>query len=384
MKSFDVRSLMSAAWLSLPKPTGMLLVTLFGSVALQGCVLPRSGPLLSEVQAAHENKNIVLVPVTAELARESRGPDTENFPPAFQSVQPFAYDRFVPGDGIQITIWENDGLGVFTPGPNGATNLGELIVDQSGDIYLPYSGKVRAQGLTPAQLRNAVLTHLSRLTTGADVSVQPTTHKGQTVTIQGDLTKPGVYPLGPDMARLSGLLSLSLPNQTNPEQLAVTVRRNGQSASVRLADIYRDQADDIVLRPGDSVVVHDILEHMIVLGAAGTQGQIKLSKRNYSVLDALADSRGLSDPLANPRAVFLMRLQSNKDTVANANSSDRPPVVYQFDFTQPAQIALAREFAVHNGDAIYISDAPFTQVQKVLSAFSATLGTARSVSALAN
>ena len=45
---------------------------------------------------------------------------------------------------------------------------------------------------------------------------------------------------------------------------------------------------------------------------------------------------------------------------------------------------LAGEFVVRDGDAILISDAPFTQVQKLLSTFSATLGTARSVSALSN
>jgi polysaccharide export outer membrane protein len=47
--------------------------------------------------------------------------------------------------------------------------------------------------------------------------------------------------------------------------------------------------------------------------------------------------------------------------------------VYQFDLTRPEQIALAREFAVHEGQALYISDAPFTQVQKVLSAFRVTM-----------
>ncbi len=48
-------------------------------------------------------------------------------------------------------------------------------------------------------------------------------------------------------------------------------------------------------------------------------------------------------------------------------------MVYQFDLTRPEQVALAREFTVQEGQAIYISDAPFTQVQKVLSAFRVTM-----------
>ncbi|MFX5057576.1 hypothetical protein ABTC93_20400, partial [Acinetobacter baumannii] len=78
-----------------------------------------------------------------------------------------------------------------------------------------------------------------------------------------------------------------------------------------------------------------------------------------SVLDALADARGLDDKTADPRSVFLF-------TPAQAGVDGKPdllPVVYQFDLTRAEQVALAREFSVHEGQAIYISDAPFTQVQ---------------------
>lgn len=383
MKSTDLRRGRFARRVSLSRPAAALFLALSGALTLQGCGLPRSGPLRSEVEAARDNSSIVLVPVTEELARASRGPDRASFPAAFLDAAPFEYERLATGDGVQVTLWEHDGLGLFAAGENGASNFGELIVDRTGDIYLPYVGKVRAQGLTPAQLRDAILRRLSRLVVGADVSVQATSSRGQTVTVQGDLMKPGVYPLGQDTARLSGLLGLAAPNQTNPEQLSVTVRRNGASGSVRLADIYRDPAADVALRPGDSIVVHGVVERLTVLGAVGVQGRVKLSRRNYTVLDALGDSRGLSDPLANPRAVYLLRRHSAQGSAA-AQPADTRPLVYQFDFTQPGQIVLAGEFVVQDGDAILISDAPFTQVQKLLSTFSATLGTARSISTLSD
>ena len=105
-----------------------------------------------------------------------------------------------------------------------------------------------------------------------------------------------------------------------------------------------------------------------MLGAAGNQGRVAISKRNC-VLDALADAKGLDDQTADPRSVFLF-------TPAQAGvegKPDRLPVVYQFDLTRPEQVALARDFSVREGQAIYISDAPFTQVQKVLSAFRVTM-----------
>ncbi|SAK87636.1 polysaccharide export protein [Caballeronia pedi] len=381
MKSTDLRRDRFARWLPSSTRAAALLLAVSGALALQGCGLPRSGPLRSEVDAARDNSSIVLVPVTEELARASRGPGRASFPAEFLGAAPFEYERLAPGDGVQVTLWEHGGLGLFAAGDQGSSNLGEQIVDRAGDIHLPYIGKVRAQGLTPAQVRDAIMRRVSRLVVGADVSVQATPRRGQTITVQGDLKKPGVYPLGQDTERLSGVLGLAAPNQTNPEQLSVTVRRNSVAGSVRLADIYSNPAEDVALRPGDSIVVNDVVERLTVLGAAGVQGRVKLSKRNYSVLDALGDSRGLNDSLANPRAVYLLRRPALPE---NVEPADTRPQVYQFDFTQPGQIVLAGEFVVRDGDAILISDAPFTQVQKLLSTFSATLGTARSVSALSN
>jgi polysaccharide biosynthesis/export protein len=381
MKSIDVpRRPYLQTGFATSKGVVLWLVAMSTMFALAGCGLPRSGPLLSEVEAARDGDNIVLVPITAQIAQASRGEDRASFPDAFLKTSAFEYEKLAPGDGINVTIWERDGLGVFPAGDGGASNLGELVVDGNGDVYLPYAGKIRAQGLTPSQLHDVIVRRLSRLVMAFDVSVRASVRQGQKITVQGDLLKPGVYPMGQETERLSGLLGLAAPNQTNPEQLAVTVRRRGVAGSVRLSDIYRDNAEDIALLPGDSVIVHNIVERVFVLGAAGVQGRVKLSKRNYSLLDALGDSRALNDSLANPRAVFLMR-----GHVASTDpAADARPVVYRFDFTKPDQIALAGQFVVHDGDALLVSDAPFTQVQKLLSTFSATLGTARSVSALAD
>ncbi|MFM0327122.1 polysaccharide biosynthesis/export family protein [Caballeronia glebae] len=356
------------------------LLAMSTAIAITGCGLPRSGPLLSEVEAAHDGNDIVLTPITAQIAEASRRIDHAKFPDALLMAQPLAYDKLAAGDGIEITVWERDGLGVFPAGDGGASNLGEFVLDGHGNIRLPYAGTIHAAGSTTAELHDAVERRWSRLMLAFDVTVRTSARRGQTVTIQGDLQKPGVYPVGPDTARLSGLLGLAAPNQNNPEQTAVTVQRRGIAGTVRLSDLYRENAKDIAILPGDSVIVSTITERLFVLGATGVQGRVKVASRNYSLLDALGDTRALNDSLANPRAVFLMR----SSVVSEEASADKRPVVYQFDFTKPDQIALAGKFIVRDGDAVFISDAPFTQVQKLLSTFSATLGTARSVSGLSD
>ncbi|AZS77206.1 MULTISPECIES: polysaccharide biosynthesis/export family protein [Achromobacter] len=340
------------------------------ALSLTGCQLPRSGPMLSEMTGAHDDKDVIVMPASRELVQASRVPDVADFPVRYRDLTEAGFDRLVPGDGINVKVWERGGLGVFAADPSGVSDLGNQQIDRAGNVYFPIIGKFQAGGLTLAQLHDAIVKRLAKLVVGADVSVtRAAAERGQMVTVQGNLTKPGMYPITQTSQRLSSALAQAAPVQTNPEQLVISLRRNNQVASVRLSDIYRNQNNDILLRPGDVITAYDSREYLTVLGAAGTQGRVAISKRNYSVLDALADSRGLDDKLADPRSVFLF-------TPAKAGVEGKPdmlPVVYQFDLTRPEQVALAREFTVHEGQAIYISDAPFTQVQKVLSAFRVTM-----------
>ncbi|CAM5279145.1 Polysaccharide export outer membrane protein OS=Eoetvoesiella caeni OX=645616 GN=DFR37_11913 PE=3 SV=1 [Eoetvoesiella caeni] len=347
-----------------------LVMLLLASLVLTGCQLPRSGPMLSEMTGAHDDKDVIVMPVSRELAQQSRVPKVANFPARYRDLTQAGFDSLVPGDGINIKVWERGGLGVFAADPSGVSDLGNQVVDRSGYVSFPIIGKFQAEGRTLGQLHDAVMARLSKLVVGADVSVtRAADAHGQMVTVQGDLTKPGMYPITQTSQRLSSALAQAAPVQDNPEQLIISLRRDNQVASVRLSDIYRNQKNDILLRSGDVITAYASKEFLTVLGAAGTQGRVAISKRNYSVLDALADSRGLDDKLADPRSVFLF-------TPAKAGVDGKPdmlPVVYQFDLTRPEQVALAREFTVHEGEAIYISDAPFTQVQKVLSAFRFTM-----------
>lgn len=347
-----------------------LALLLLAALTLSGCQLPRSGPMLSEMTGAHDDKDVIVMPVSRELAQKSRVPDVADFPVRYRDLTQAGFDKLVPGDGINVRVWERGGLGVFATDPSGVSDLGNQEIDRSGHVSFPIIGKFRAEGMTLGQLHDAIVARLSKLVVGADVSVtRAADARGQMVTVQGNLTKPGMYPITQTAQRLSSALAQAAPVQTNPEQLIISLRRDNQVASVRLADIYRNQNNDILLRSGDVITAYDAKEFLTVLGAAGQQGRVEISKRNYSVLDALADSRGLDDKLADPRSVFLF-------TPARAGAEGKPdllPVVYQFDLTRPEQVALAREFTVHEGQAIYISDAPFTQVQKVLSAFRVTM-----------
>ncbi|MGI4875912.1 MAG: polysaccharide biosynthesis/export family protein [Janthinobacterium lividum] len=360
---------------NITRPASLLFLLI---VSLNGCALPRSAPLLSEVRSSDKEGRIVLTAVTPPLVESTREPETASYPPSLLQVAPFDYERFAPGDGVDIMLWERDGLQVFPAGTSGGSDLGVFTIGSDGNIDVPYIGALHLAGLTASEARSSLLRRLSRIVIATDVRIAHTDQRGGQVSVQGAVTKPGSYPIGQGMLRLGAALGLAAPDQTDLDQTQVTLRRDGTAATVRLGDIYRDPVQDIALRPGDAIVVSALQQYVTVIGAVGGQGRVKIVKRNYSVLDALADSRGFADASADLQAVFLLR-----SAPAPVSEADRRPSVFQFDMRQADQVAMAGKFAVRSGDVVFISNAPFAQVQKVLSALSYSLNTVRSAGAIA-
>ena len=58
-------------------------------------------------------------------------------------------------------------------------------------------------------------------------------------------------------------------------------------------------------------------------------------------------------------------------------------MIYVLDLTEPNGMFMARDFAIRDGDTVYVTEAPFVQWQKTLSALTAPLGTANTINNLA-
>ena len=348
-------------------------LVLLATALLTGCAMPRAATSLHEVQNASAAGQIQLVPVTAATVPPPAPELHASFPVELTGGSDYAYDRLVPGDRLAIRIYESGTPAVFNQ--NGAgTDLGEVVIDDSGRLFVPYAGALRVTGMTIPEVRAAVTRRLRTVVLDPQVDIRPVDSRSRMVSVQGAAAKTGSYPIERGRTRLSALLADVAPDQKNPEMLGVTVRRGGMVGRARLSDIYANPALDIPLRPGDSVILNQVVEHVTVLGAAGVQGQVQVPKRDFNVMEALGEARGLSEDVADPRAVFLMRAQA--DPAA-------PPIVYQFDMRRPETVVLARRFIVRDNDAILISSAPFAQTRKVLSAFAQSLTGLRSATLLA-
>lgn len=341
------------------------------SLACGACAnMPRAMSSYSEFQQASQERNIDLVPLTA-ASLPAPAPGLTELPPEFTGAVDFPYDRIGEGDRLHVRIWESGAATVFSG--TGNSDLGELTVDESGKLYLPYAGSIQAAGMTIPELRAAIIARLRTVVLRPQVDIREVEPRSRLVTVQGAASKTGVYPIERGRTRLGELLAEVAPKGEAPEMLTVSVRRAGQAVTLRLSDVYRNPALDIALRPGDSIVLDEQVENVTVLGAAGVQGQVRISKPDFTLIDALGQARGLNPEAADPRAVFVLRLPEG---------SGARPLVYQLDMRRPESFALAGRFVLQPDDAVLISSAPWAQTRQVLSAFAQSIATVRSVATL--
>jgi polysaccharide export outer membrane protein len=165
----------------------------------------------------------------------------------------------------------------------------------------------------------------------------------------------------------------------DPDIAIIRLTRGNHTGKVWLKDLYENPALDIALRPGDKIVVEEDSRSFVALGATGAQNKVDFEAETLSALEAIATVGGLSTNSADPTGVFVLRDEG--EAVANAvlGRSDLigdQRIVYVLDLTEPTGLFEARDFQIRDGDTLYVTEAPFVQWQKTLSAITGTTGAA--------
>jgi polysaccharide export outer membrane protein len=151
-------------------------------------------------------------------------------------------------DSIDVTVFEEPDLSAKA-----------IQVDASGRIALPLVGSVQAQGKTATELAKELEDLFgAKYLRNPQVTVTVATSVSQKVSVQGEVSQPGIYPLtGP--TTLLDVISMAKGETEVAKLQEVVVFRNvnGQrmGAVFDVASIRRGQAADPVIQGNDLVVV---------------------------------------------------------------------------------------------------------------------------------
>lgn len=173
--------------------------------------------------------------------------------PADLSMAGFAPSQAGPyrigaGDKLAVRVFQVPDL-----------SFDEQVVDMSGNIQMPLIGAVRAQGLSATELGNELERQLGvRYLRNPQVTVLVAEAASQKITLDGAVTKPGVYELRGDTSLLQAVAMAEGPTRVaDLSKVAVFRTIDGQRAVAvfDLGAIRNGQAEDPRVLGNDIVVV---------------------------------------------------------------------------------------------------------------------------------
>ncbi|MGR3460168.1 MAG: polysaccharide biosynthesis/export family protein [Roseovarius sp.] len=363
------------------RPLALLLV----ASLVAGCGLPRLGPNKREIYAGSVQRqgDAFVVTVNDRVTRATAVQPALGFTEDFLNAGLLGSDTIRPGDKLGLTIWENVDDGLLTGATANQTVLEEVQVDGQGFIFVPYAGRIKAAGNTPDGVRRAITEQLDQQTPDPQVEVRRVAGDGSTVSVSGAVAGQGVYPIEAPTRRLSAMIAAAGGVAIKPEVAQITVIRGEKRAKVWFQDLFKYPQFDIALRAGDRVLVEADTRSYTALGATGTQARVTFQTQTLSALEGLAQVGGLSVSASDPTGVFVLRNEPAdiaNQVLGRNDLVGAQRMVYVLDLTQPNGMFMARDFAIRDDDTIYVTEAPFAQWAKVISALTGTLGAVGSVS----
>ena len=170
---------------------------------------------------------------------------------ATQTATPPANDSTYvigPEDVLTIDVWNEKELS------------GPVPVRPDGKISVPLLNDVQAAGLTPMQLMSSLSEKLKKFVSDPTVTVTVTTVNSRKVYILGEVTRPGAFPLVPDMTVLQALTTAGGPTPY-AKTSKIYILRTQNGTQNKLAFNYKQvvrggsSEQNILLKSGDTVVV---------------------------------------------------------------------------------------------------------------------------------
>ena len=314
------------------------------------------------------------------------------FRPSGISALPQANRQVVrPGDILNITIYDSGG-GLFGPmssssgGSNSASGGGSAVfpaqmVDDGGQVTVPFAGRIQAAGQTTYQIEQEIVAKLRTKAIDPQALVTDTVQNGgNLVTVTGDVKTPLLFPMTPAGARLLDAITAAGGSLSSSQQSNVSVIRGTVARTDSLAEVQSDVKKNILLQSGDTVVVRSSPWTYLAFGAVGSAQQGKpmsysFGSSDVSMAEAMAnmagglDSRGIL-------SIYLYRTEQTKFVEQMGikpidPKSPTTPVIYLLDLHTPDGFFLAKRFSIRDKDILYVPDADSVGVLKFMNVLTA-------------
>jgi polysaccharide biosynthesis/export protein len=219
-----------------------------------------------------------------------------------------------PGDMLRINVFRNPDLNT------------EARVTPQGTILFPLIGDVRVSGMSPQQVGNLIADKLraGKYVVNPEVSVSMAQVNSRQVSVLGNVTRPGRYPIDNVNSKLTDFIAAA-GGVAAPGSDTVTVLSNQDGKAVKvdvdLAQMFREGnlANNMALHPGDTIFVHRA-PVVYVYGEVQKAGAYRLEPK-MTVMQAIAMGGGLT-PRGTERGIRIHRRSGEQVAQREAKLTD--------------------------------------------------------------
>jgi polysaccharide export outer membrane protein len=175
------------------------------------------------------------------------GSNAAKAPPAGVRYDPLSYHIGI-ADELAISVWREQELSL------------DVTVRPDGMITLPLLDDLKVTGMTTKELQSALTEKLKEFVKEPQVTIIVRQIHSRKIFLVGQVAKPGMYPLNDSRTVLELLAEAGGPGPY-AKLGSIYVIRHQESGPIRLPFNYKkailgkNLSDDIVLLPGDMVVV---------------------------------------------------------------------------------------------------------------------------------
>jgi polysaccharide biosynthesis/export protein len=153
-----------------------------------------------------------------------------------------------PDDNLEVIFWRDKDMSAV------------VSVRPDGRVTLPLLNDIQASGLTPEQLRTAVMTAATKFVEDPNVTVVVKAINSRKVFVTGMVQKAGPYPLmGPTTVMQVLALAGGIQEFADSKNILIMRTENGRPVAYRFnyKEVLKRKnlKQNIELKPGDTVVV---------------------------------------------------------------------------------------------------------------------------------
>ena len=310
-----------------------------------------------------------IIPITPNLLVEQPLLAQATMPDAVPAAMPdelleqlanYEY-RIAPGDILNITVYEHPELTIPAGGQRSAEEAGN-IVQTDGTLFYPYVGIVTVEGLTANEIRAQIAEDLAEFINEPQVDVKVIAYRARRAYITGQVNRPGPQPItNVPLTILDAISSAGgLTAQANWHE--VLLSRNGEEVRLSVYEMLNNGrlGQNMLLQHGDVLHIPDFGQQQVfVLGELNRVDILPMGNIRLSLTEALTESGGLNQVTSNAEGIFVIR--------QNLDDSQALATLYQLNVRNAIAFAIGARFMLQPQDIVYVTTAPVTRWNRVIS-----------------